>query len=280
MKIHALTTGAVRVKHSFLFPSPGARRQLDLFMPGEFSDPLPIHCWAIEHGGVLRLVDTGETAAARDVPFAQMEVTREQELPGVMAAAGLNLDDVAEVILTHAHGDHIDGLVHVRSRVLINETELRSVSSPMARVMRRVLRQPLPPVFAPETFVLDGGPFGAFPRSRALSDDGRIVAVDTAGHTPGHISVVCIDNSGRHVMLAGDATDTLEQLHARRHDAVGPHPKVHVATLDTILAHCAEHPTVYLPSHDPDSAARFAKGTTVSATVPSGQNGSPTPAAT
>jgi hypothetical protein len=56
MKIHALTTGAVRVKHSFLFPSPGPRRQLDLFMPGRSSDPLPIHCWAIEHDGVLRLV--------------------------------------------------------------------------------------------------------------------------------------------------------------------------------------------------------------------------------
>jgi hypothetical protein len=53
------------------------------------------------------------------------------------------------------------------------------------------------------------------------------------------------------VMLAGDATDTLEQLHARRADAVGPDPAVHVATLDTILAHCAGHPTVYLPSHDP-----------------------------
>jgi N-acyl homoserine lactone hydrolase len=265
VKIYALTTGAVRVKHSFLFPSPGARRQLDLFMPGDFSDPLPIHCWAIEHEGGLRLVDTGETAAARDVPFARMEVTREQELPSAMAAAGLSLDDVSEVVLTHAHGDHINGLVHVRSRVLINEAELRFVNSTMSRVMRRVLRQPLPSGFAPETFVLDGGPFGAFPRSRALSDDGRIVAVDTAGHTPGHIAVICVDDSGRHVMLAGDATDTLEQLHARRHDAIGPDPKVHVATLETILKHCAEHPTVYLPSHDPDSAARFAAATTVEA---------------
>jgi N-acyl homoserine lactone hydrolase len=263
MKIHALTTGNVRVKHSFLFPSPGARRQLDLFLPGDFSDPLPIHCWAIEHAGVVRLVDTGETAAARDVPFARMEVTPEQELPSAMAAAGLDLDDVSEVVLTHAHGDHIDGLVHVRARVLINEAELRSANSPMSRVMRRVLRQPLPPGWAPQTFALNDGPFGAFPRSRALSDDGRIVAVDTAGHTPGHISVICVDDSGRHVMLAGDATDTLEQLHARRHDAVGPHPKVHVATLDTILAHCAQHPTVYLPSHDPESLARYSANAAV-----------------
>jgi glyoxylase-like metal-dependent hydrolase (beta-lactamase superfamily II) len=145
MRIHALTTAAVRVKHSFLFPSPGRRRQLALFTPAPFSDPLPIHCWAIEHEGVLRLVDAGETAAARDVPFARMEVTVDQELPGAMAAAGLLLDDVSEVVLTHAHGDHMDGLIHVRRRVLVNETELRFVRSRAARVMRRVLRQPLPP---------------------------------------------------------------------------------------------------------------------------------------
>ena len=64
-------------------------------------------------------------------------------------------------------------------------------------------------------------------------------------------------------MLAGDATDTLEQLLSKRADAVAPDPKVHVATLERILAHCAEHPTVYLPSHDPDSAERLAGSVTV-----------------
>ena len=268
MKIHALTTGTVSVKQSFLHARPGPRRQLDLFLPGAWSAPLPIHCWAIEHDGVLRLVDTGETAAARDVPFARMHVTSSQELPAAMAGAGLALDDVSEVVLTHAHGDHIDGLVHVARRVLINETELRYLRSTTPRVLHSVLRQPLPAGFAPEPFALDGGPFGAFARSRALSDDGRIVAVDTPGHTPGHISVICVDDSGRHVMLAGDATDSLEQLYARRADAVGPDPKVHVATLETILAHCAAHPTVYLPSHDPDSLARFTAATTVTVDRP------------
>jgi N-acyl homoserine lactone hydrolase len=261
MKIHGLTTGAVRVKHSFLFPSHGPRRQLDLFLPGDFSDPLPIHCWAIEHEGILRLVDTGETASARDVPFARMEVGPDQELPGALAAAGLALEDVSEVVLTHAHGDHIDGLVHLRACILISEVESRFLASPMARVMRRVLRQPLPSGFAPEPFALDGGPFGAFPRSRALTDDGRIVVVGTPGHTPGHVSVICVDDSGRHVMLAGDATDSLEQLQSLRADAVAPDTKVHVTTLETILAHCSMHPTVYLPSHDPGSAARLASAT-------------------
>jgi N-acyl homoserine lactone hydrolase len=263
MKIHALNTGAVRVKHSFLFPSRGVRRQLDLFLPGSWSEPLPIHCWAIEHEGVLRLVDSGETAAARDVPFARFDVAREQELPGAMAAAGLRLDDVAELVLTHAHGDHVDGLVHVRGRVLINEAELRYTAAPFASVMRRALRQPLPAGFAPEPFSLDDGPFGAFARSRALSEDGRIVAVPTPGHTPGHISVICVDDAERHVMLAGDATDSLEQLQALRADAIGPDPKVHVATLETIVAHGEQHPTIYLPSHDPGSAARLEDAATL-----------------
>jgi glyoxylase-like metal-dependent hydrolase (beta-lactamase superfamily II) len=136
--------------------------------------------------------------------------------------------------------------------------------------MRRVLRQPPPPGFAPEPFALDQGPFGAFPHSRALSEDGRIVAVPTPGHTPGHISVICVDDDGRHVMLAGDATDSLEQLYALRADAIGPDPKVHVATLERIIAHCAQHPTVYLPSHDPESAARLAGAVEVADVAPAG----------
>jgi N-acyl homoserine lactone hydrolase len=263
MRIHALTTGTVRVKQSFLFAHVGARRQLDLFLPGPWSDPLPIHCWAIEHDGRLMLVDSGETATARNIPFARFDVPRERELPAAVAAAGLSLDDVAEVVLTHHHGDHVDGLVHVRAPVLINDAELRFAQEAFPRVMRRVLRQPLPRGFAPQPLALDGGPFGEFARSRTLTDDGRIVAVATPGHTPGHISVICLDDAGRHVMLAGDVTDTLEQLHARRADAVGPDPKEHVATLETILAHCARHATVYLPSHDPDSAARLAGSITV-----------------
>ena len=264
MRIHALNTGAVRVKRSFLFPSAGLRRQLDLFLPGPFSDPLPIHFWAIEHEDRLLLIDTGETASARDIPFARFEVEPSDELPGAMRAAGLDPAAVSEVILTHHHGDHVDGLVHVSARARIHSEELHHAGAAFSRVMRGVLRQPLPPRFAPEPFDLSDGPFGAFRRSRRLSGDGRIVAVETPGHTPGHISVICIDDEGRHVMLAGDATDTLEQLIARRADAIGPDPALHRATLGVIIEHCREHPTVYLPSHDPGSAARLRGSETVS----------------
>jgi N-acyl homoserine lactone hydrolase len=257
MRIHALTTGMVRVKRSFLYAKTGPRRQLDLFLPGPWAEPMPIHCWAVEHDDRLLLVDTGETASAHDVPFARFDVAAEQELPGALGKAGLAAADVDTVVLTHLHGDHMDGAVHLRGPVLVHERELAFARTFRSRFFQRVLRQPMPAGVDFRPIVLDGGPFGAFAASRSLTDDGRIVAVATPGHTPGHISVVCVDDDGRHVLLAGDVTDTLEQLHARRPDAVGPKPAVSVETIDAILAHGRAHPTVFLPTHDPESAARL-----------------------
>jgi N-acyl homoserine lactone hydrolase len=263
MKIHALSTGTVQVKHSFLFAGTGLRRQLNLFLPDEWSDPLPIHLWVIEHDGKRILVDTGESASAHNVPFARFEVTREQELPNVLAGAGFDIAEIDQVVITHLHGDHMDGAVHVRGPVLVHDEEIAFAHSASSRFFQRVLRTPVPAGVDFQPLTLDGGAFGAFERSKPLSDDGRIVAIPTPGHTPGHISIVCIDDDGRHVMLAGDTTDTLEQLHARRHDAVGPKPAVSVATIDKILAHAGQHPTVYLPSHDLESATRLAQSTVV-----------------
>jgi len=265
MRIHALRTGSVTVKHSFLYPRGGLRRQLDLFTPGPWSAPLPILCWAVEHEGRLLLVDTGESAGANDVPFARFDVSALDELPHALTAAGLDIHAVEDVVLTHHHGDHIDGAHHLDVPLRMHAEELEFASTPFSSAMRRLLRQPIPKPLRAELFTLQERPFGRFGQSRDLCGDGRIVAVGTPGHTPGHISVICVDDDGRHVMLAGDVTDSLEQLLALRPDAVAPDPKVHRATLETVLAHCAEHPTVFLPSHDPDSTARLAARTTVAA---------------
>jgi glyoxylase-like metal-dependent hydrolase (beta-lactamase superfamily II) len=254
----------VRVKHSFLFARTGPRRQLSLFTPGPFSDPLPIHLWVIEHDGRRILIDTGEVATANDIPFARFDVEPDQELPGALAGLGIGAGDIDTVVVTHLHGDHMDGAVHLGDvPVLASEREIAFAHSLRSRIFQRLLRQPLPAGVRFEPLRLDGGPFGAFAESKVLSDDGRIVAVATPGHTPGHIAVLCIDDDGNHVLLAGDATDSLEQLLARRADAVGPDPAVTVDTIDRIRAHGVEHPTVFLPSHDPESAARLASCVTL-----------------
>jgi N-acyl homoserine lactone hydrolase len=257
MRIHALSTGTVRLKHSFLYARSGARRQLDLFLPGRWSWPMPIHCWAVEHDERLILVDTGETAEVKDIPFARFTVRGDDELPSAVEKAGLKLSDVDTVVLTHMHGDHMDGAAHVNGRVLVHADELDFTRSLGARAMSKLLRQPVPAGVDWSPYILDGGPFGAFPRSRPLTDDGRVVLVGTEGHSPGHVSVICIDDEGRHVMLAGDTSDSLEQLHALRPDAIAQKPGLYVETLRRILEHGREHPTVYLPSHDPETVARL-----------------------
>jgi glyoxylase-like metal-dependent hydrolase (beta-lactamase superfamily II) len=140
MRIRALTAGAVRVNARSCSHTVARGGSSTRSCPALWSDPMPIHCWAIEHQGRLRLIDTGETVAARNLPFARFEVAREQELPAAIAAAGLSLEEVSEVVLTHHHGDHVNGLVHVGARASVADVELRFVATAGPRVMRRVLR--------------------------------------------------------------------------------------------------------------------------------------------
>jgi glyoxylase-like metal-dependent hydrolase (beta-lactamase superfamily II) len=224
---------------------------------------MPIHMWLIEHDGQRLLVDTGATTAASDLPFIRYAVTASDELPGALSKLGLAPSDLDTVIVTHLHSDHADGAVHAPGPVLVGDDEWRTATGALGRLAQRVSRAPVPEGVDFRPSALADGPFGAFAGSLRLTDDGRVRAVATPGHTAGHLSVVAIDDEGRHVLLAGDATDSLEQLLARRADPVAPRPRVQVETIDRILAHGRDHPTVYLPAHDHESEARLAAGTTL-----------------
>jgi N-acyl homoserine lactone hydrolase len=259
MQIHALSTGTVAIKEAqHRGVGTGMRRRTAMFRAGAFTGALPIHVWAIEHPDGLVLVDTGESSTARDQRFARFDVSRDDELDRVLARAGFAAGDVRTVVLTHVHGDHIDGLPHVAgATVLAGEEELRFTGSVGARVARRALHQPLPDGFAPVPLRFDGPPLGAFRASAPVTPDGRVVAVPTPGHTPGHLSVLVVEDD-HHVLLAGDAAYDQAQLLDRHVDGVSPDDDVARATMDTILAHARKHATVVLPSHDPGSAARLA----------------------
>lgn len=268
LTIHPISTGRVRIKRSMhRGVGTGLARRARIMRPGPMTGPLPIHVWAIEHPEGLFLVDAGETHVARDQPFATFEVDREDELDRQLNAINFTPADVSTVVLTHIHGDHVDGLPHVPgARVLANADEIAAARSVMGRVTRTVARQPLPPGFDVEPIVLDGAPFGGFPASRALTADGRIVAVPAPGHTPGHTAVIVIQDD-HHVLLGGDSAYDQAQLLDLQVDGVSPKDDVARATMRTILDHARRHPTVYLPSHDPESAARLASRTTLAASA-------------
>jgi N-acyl homoserine lactone hydrolase len=258
--ITALTTGTVRIKTAMQRGrGSGLRRRGAMFLPGDSTGPLPIHAWLIHHEDGPILVDTGETADVTDTPFAKFDVKPADEIHHQLAAHDVAPSDLRTVALTHAHVDHADGLARLQGvPAVVNAAELRFVHSLEARLTRKVLRQPLPPGFDPRPVDVGSGPaIGAFPSSHSLTDDGSVRLVPTPGHTAGHVSVL-VDRGDHHVLLAGDIGYDLAQIEARQIDGVSPKDKVALATIDVVLEHARRHPTVILPSHDPDSARRLA----------------------
>jgi glyoxylase-like metal-dependent hydrolase (beta-lactamase superfamily II) len=259
--IVALTTGQVRIHEDMhRGRGPGLVRRARILRKGPMGRDLPIHAWLIEHPREGRiLVDTGETHAARDTSFARFAVAREDELDHQLRdVAGVEPEAVDRVILTHVHGDHVDGLPHVaHAPAFASARELHVTASLGARATRRLTGQPLPEPFAVQPLALDGPAVGAFPSSTPLTDDGRVIAIPTPGHTPGHLSVLVVQPD-HHVLIAGDACYDLTQLEDLHVDGVSPKASVAKDTMKRILAHAAGHPTILLPSHDRDAARRLA----------------------
>jgi N-acyl homoserine lactone hydrolase len=81
-------------------------------------------------------------------------------------------------------------------------------------------------------------------------------AVPAPGHTLGHTAIL-VDQADHHVLLCGDAGYDQSQILDRQVDGVSPDAAVALATIDVIRANARLHPTVVLPSHDPESLARL-----------------------
>ena len=173
---------------------------------------------------------------------------REHEIDQQLAAIGLRPSDLRHVVLTHLHGDHINGLARLAgTRVLACAKALhRGGSRALAR--RGCLAEPLS---------LTAEPFGAFTRSLRLTDDGRVVAVPVPGHVRGQIAVIIVDGD-RHIMPGADSAFTQQQLLDLHPDGVSFPVRTAIQSMRTILEHAQLHATVFLPSHDPRSATRLA----------------------
>jgi glyoxylase-like metal-dependent hydrolase (beta-lactamase superfamily II) len=261
VKIHALSTGTVRIKAAMRYGhGPGPLRQVNTLLGREFTEPLPIHIWVIEHAEGVIVVDTGELSGAPALPFARFEIAPEDEIGPQLRRLGIAPGDVRTVVLTHLHGDHMDGVGHLAGRdILVHEGEYRYVKSLQGRLNAAIGRQTWPAGFVPRTFAFLPEPLGPFSRSYPLTAAGDVVVVPTPGHTPGHSSIVVL-NDGVSYFLAGDTSYTQRQLLEGCVDGVSPNAAMARRTMGLIVRYAAEYPTLYLPSHDPESAARLAGG--------------------
>jgi glyoxylase-like metal-dependent hydrolase (beta-lactamase superfamily II) len=270
MRIHAIQTGLVQIKMSQVKGrGHGLRRQLAPFFDPAWSPWLPTYAWAIEHPEGIILIDTGSSTTLKELPrwhpyfrlAVRFDIEPEQEVGPQLRALGIEARDIKQVVMTHLHIDHDAGLGFVSGgKALASAGEVRRASR-LAGRMRGYLPQRWPATFDPQPLDL-AQPYGPFAKSQRLTTRGDVIAVPTPGHTPDHVSVIVEDGDAA-IFIAGDASYTEDNMLAGRIDGVSADERAALTTLETIRMFAAAQPTIYLPTHDPDSAQRLAARQTV-----------------
>jgi len=267
MRIHAIQTGSVRIKRSQARGrGRGLSRRLRIFVDPQWTDWLPTYVWMIDHPEGIIVVDTGQGTHLLDGvkslnPYLRWEVMfqiePDQEIGPQLRALGVGPRDVRRVVLTHLHIDHDGGLAHFPdSDILVSRNELHTARGWMGR-LRGYLPNRWPAWFNPIALDLTTTEsFGSFAASRRLTRAGDVIAVATPGHTADHLSVVVV-YKGITYVIAGDASYTEVDMLAGQVDGVTANEAIAQATLGALKQLAAERPTVYLPTHDPESAERL-----------------------
>ncbi|MFC3608226.1 N-acyl homoserine lactonase family protein [Stutzerimonas tarimensis] len=130
--------------------------------------------------------------------FPAPTMLEEQRLPAHFARLGLTPADIDLVFLSHLHFDHAGGLCEVcGAEVHVHVDELAAAREP-----------------ADEAYFADdfGGDYRWKPQREEYDLLPGLRAINTPGHTAGHMSLLIELPEGRPVILAGDAADLSENL--------------------------------------------------------------------
>jgi len=268
MKIHRIETGKVRVKKSQITRKKSLGPSMaSVLFDGRWSDWLPIYAWAIEHPEGVIVVDTGETYRTKSKKYlpgwhpyyamaVDFDVSLTEEIGPQLTELGINqFKDVTKVIMTHMHTDHAGGLYHFPgSEIIINHTEFKAGSG-INGIMAGYLPHRWPKWLNPTIIKFAGSKLGPFNNSFSVTKDRKVIIVSTPGHSKGHMSVI-VEMEDYFYFLAGDASYNENNMLQALPDGIG-NKQQSIDTLKRIRSFAERHPTIYLPSHDPDVPIRM-----------------------
>jgi glyoxylase-like metal-dependent hydrolase (beta-lactamase superfamily II) len=207
-------------------------------------------------------VDVGKRAVAQLPPVLRASVRPAADVvPTVSALAeqGYARADIDFALPTHAHWDHVCGLLDLPGLpVYLHRTERDWVTTGSVAPVGGV-RDSLEDR-ATMDYDLDGPPVLTFTRSHDLFGDGSVVLVDLAGHTPGSVGVLLNTSTGP-VLLAGDAAwhtyqiDDIRQKSSYPGGLADENREEAFRTLHRL--HAIRDRVTVIPTHDPGAARRL-----------------------
>jgi glyoxylase-like metal-dependent hydrolase (beta-lactamase superfamily II) len=220
---------------------------------------IPIYAWVIEHAEGIIIVDTGDIPSNKTSWLTQFKrnIKPDELMEPQLAKLGIKIKDVSKVILTHVHGDHANGIApFLKTPIWVSQREYDAFHSLPNQLLNKLSLE-VPAGFNPQPFSFQPTPLGPFESSFPLTKAGDVIPVPTPGHTPGHLSVIAIEN-GISYFIGGDVTYDEAALIVQHFQGPSEAPHEQPETLAKVLQYTQEHPTVYLPSHDPGSGKRLA----------------------
>jgi glyoxylase-like metal-dependent hydrolase (beta-lactamase superfamily II) len=235
--------------------------------------PLPINTYLVEHPEGLILFDSGESPGASHAgyfpkwqPFFHLAVDiHVAPCEGIgqgLAERGLTPGDLKAVVLSHLHHDHADGLPDLAgASIYVSREHWGAFRHYIPATIEGAVPKRWPRGFTPSILEPVGPVIGPWPRSYPLTSDGKVAAVDTPGHVPGHLSVIVFTEEIAY-FLGGDCTYDQDLLDAEETDGVNNNTGLAIESLRKIKEFARQYRVVILPAHDPRAAERLAKNET------------------
>lgn len=220
-----------------------------MFLPPD-SFGWPLNVLVVQSGEQTILVDAGLGGQFPGFP-------RAGQFPSRLEAAGIALESVTDVVLTHMHMDHVGGLlvdsVQERMRpdlrVHVASAEVAFWASPDFALT--AMPSPVPPVLrsTAERFL-----HAYHSRLRTFEEEYEVapgvVVCRTGGHTPGH-SVVRVTSGGTRLTFAGDAIFPVGFDHPDWHNGFEHDPEESVRVRVHLLREAAATGELLVATHLP-----------------------------